>query len=158
MADKMELELAKNVYDTLCGMLDTFGWKYKKDEENLVAHFGVNGDDVLMQFIICIDAERQIIRLLSPLPFNMSKDKRLEGAVATCSASYIFSDGSFDYDISDGSICFRMTASFRKSLIGEGLFKYMIACAVRAVEDFNDKFLALDKGLISIDDFIKNKS
>ena len=78
----------------------------------------------------------------------------MEGAIATCAASYGLADGSFDYDLSDGQITFRMTASFRESEIGEELLQYMVSCACVTVDEYNDKFLAIDKGLISIDDFI----
>ena len=66
-------------------------------------------------------------------------------------------DGSFDYDLSNGAIVFRMTASFRDSVIGEGLFQYLISCSCAMVDKFNDQFLAIDKGLLSIGDFIANR-
>ena len=157
MADERNIELAKQVYQTLCEAIERREWNFGKDEENLIVHFGVNGDDILMQFILGVDADRQLIRLLSPLPFKMGEDKRMEGAIAACSASYGMVDGNFDFNLVDGSIAFRMTASFRDSVIGEGLFHYMIACSCAMVDKYNDKFLALDKGVISITDFITNK-
>jgi len=87
----------------------------------------------------------------------MSEDKRMEGAIATCVASFGMADGSFDYDLAVGRIVFRMTASFRESVIGEGLFQYMISCACAMVDEYNDKFLAIDKGLMSINDFIAKR-
>lgn len=158
MADEKKMELAKQVYATLCTAIDKREWNYQKDEEKLVAYFGVNGDDIPMQFILVVDAERQLIRVMSPLPFKMSESKRMEGAIATCVASYGMADGSFDYDLSDGTIVFRMTASFRESLIGEGLFQYLISCSCAMVDAYNDKFLAIDKGLLSITDFISSRS
>ena len=110
-----------------------------------------------MQFVLVIDVERQLIRLMSPLPFKMSESKRMEGAIATCVATFGMADGSFDYDLEDGSIIFRMTASFRESVIGEGLFQYMISCSCATVDKYNDKFLAIDKGVLSITDFIEKK-
>ena len=47
-----------------------------------------------------------------------------------------------------------MTVFFRESLIGEGLFQYMISCSCAMVDKYNDQFLALDKGILSITDFI----
>lgn len=158
MADEKKMELAKQVYTTLCAAIDRREWNYQKDEEKLVAYFGVSGDDIPMQFILAVDAERQLIRVMSPLPFKMSESKRMEGAIATCVASYGMADGSFDYDLSDGTIVFRMTASFRESLIGEGLFQYLISCSCAMVDAYNDKFLAIDKGLLSITDFISSRS
>ena len=154
MVDEKKMELAKQVYQTLCEAIERREWHFGKDEEKLLVHFGVNGDDIPMQFILIVDAERQLIRVMSPLPFKMSEAKRMEGAIATCAASFGMADGSFDYDLSDGTIVFRMTASFRESLIGEGLFQYLISCSCAMVDEYNDQFLALDKGIMSITDFI----
>ena len=129
MVDEKKMELAKQVYQTLCDAIERREWNFGKDEEKLLVHFGVNGDDIPMQFILIVDAERQLIRVMSPLPFKMSELKRMEGAIATCAASFGMADGSFDYDLSDGTIVFRMTASFRESFIGEGLFQYLISCS-----------------------------
>lgn len=157
MAEENKKILAKEVYNTLCGAIERREWNYEKDEEKLVVHFGVSGDDIPMQFILVVDEERQLIRLMSPMPFNMSEDKRMEGAIATCVASFGMADGSFDYDLAEGRIVFRMTASFRESVIGEGLFQYMISCACAMVDEYNDKFLAIDKGIMSINDFIAKR-
>ena len=154
MADEKKMALAKQVYQTLCEAIERREWNFGKDEEKLLVHFGVNGDDIPMQFILIVDAERQLIRVMSPLPFKMSEAKRMEGAIATCAASFGMADGSFDYDLSDGTIVFRMTASFRESLVGEGLFQYLISCSCAMVDKYNDQFLALDKGIMSITDFI----
>ncbi len=158
MNDANKMKLAKQVYKTLCNALDARNWKYGKEEEDLLVHFGVNSDDIPMNFVIFIDAERQLIRLMSPLPFRMSEDKRLEGAVATCAATYGMADGSFDYDVAEGKIVFRMTASFRESQIGEGLFQYLISCACAMVDKYNDRFLLISKGILSIADFINTDS
>lgn len=154
MIDEKKMELANQVYQTLCEAIERREWDFGKDKEKLLVHFGVNGDDIPMQFILIVDAERQLIRLMSPMPFKMSESKRIEGAIATCAASFDMVDGSFDYDLSDGTITFRMTASFIESLIGEGLFQYMISCSCAMVDKYNDQFLALDKGIVSITDFI----
>lgn len=153
-----KLQLAKQVYKTLCDAIDARQWKYKKDEEKLVVSLGVNGDDIPMDLILIVDAERQLIRLLSPLPFKMSEAKRMEGAIAVCAASYGVVDGNYDYDITDGSIIFRMTASFRSSTIGEGLLQYLISCACVVVDKYNDRFLALDKGMIDIGQFLAQEN
>ena len=158
MSEQKKMELAKQVYNWLCSALENREWSFGKDEEKLLVHFGVSGDDIPMQFILVVDAERQLVRLMSPMPYKMSEGKRMEGAIATCAASYGMADGSFDYDLSDGEIVFRMTASFRESLIGEGLLQYMISCSCAMVDKYNDQFLAIDKGLMSITDFIAIES
>lgn len=156
MADNMEL--AQQVYQTLCNTLDARGWKYGKEEEKLLVHFGVRGEDIPMNFVIVVDADRQLVRLMSPLPFKMCEEKRMEGAIATCVVNYGMADGSFDYDLSDGKIVFRMTVSFRESQLGEGLFQYMIDCSCAMADKYNDRLLALDKGLMSLSDFIAKRN
>ncbi len=158
MADEKKMEQAKRVYETLCSAIENRQWKFGKDEEKLIVHFGVNGEDIPMQFILMVDADRELVRLLSPLPFKMSEDKRMDGAIATCVASYKMVDGSFDFDLSDGRIVFRMTASFKESTVGEGLFQYMISCSCAMVDKYNDLFMAINKGLLSISDFIKKET
>lgn len=158
MSEQKKMELAKQVYNTLCSALENREWSFGKDEEKLLVHFGVRGDDLPMNYILVVEAERQCIRLLAPMPFKMSEGKRIDGALATCAASFKMADGGFDYDLSDGEIIFRMVASFRDSVIGEGLIQYMISCACAMVDKYNDLFLAIDKGLLSITDFIAKLS
>lgn len=155
MGDEKKIALARSVYERMCAALDANNWSYDKDEENLAVHFGLSGEDVPMRFILYVDAARQLLRLTSPLPFKMNEDKRLDGAIATVAASYGLVDGSFDYDINDGMICFRMTVAYRDDQLSEELFNYMIACSGAMVEEYNDRFLALNKGFIQVTDFIK---
>lgn len=155
MADEKKLELAQQVYQTLCDSLDHSNLKYGKEEEKLLVHFGMNGEDIPLHFIIFVDVEKQIVTALSPLPFKMSEEKRMEGAIAACAATYGMVDGSFDYNLGTGSISFRLTAAFMGSKLGEGIFQYMIGCAGAMAEKYNDMFLALDKGIISLQDFME---
>lgn len=157
MADERKLALAHKVFAGLCDALDAREWHYDKDEEKLAVHFGVKGDDIPIKIAMFVDVERQLIRLLSPLPFSMSEDKRIEGAVATCEFTDRLADGSFDFDISTGEIFFRMTASFRESVIGEKLFQYMISRACQTVDDYNDTLLALNKGVIDINKILASR-
>ena len=152
----IKFEVAKKVYDKLCEVFDKRDIRYRKDDENMIVHLGISGDDLPMDFIVIIDEKRQLMRLISPLPFKMPEDKRMEGAIATCAATYAITEGSFDYDISDGTISFRMTASFRESDIGEELFMYMVAYSSAVVDEYNDKFFAIGKGLLDISDYLDN--
>ena len=157
MFGKDNMSHAQQVYRTLCNTLDRLDWKYNKEKEDLLVHFGVNGDKMPIKFIITVDEERKLIRLASPLPFKMSEQKRVEGAIAACAASYGMADGNFDYDVSEGEIVFRSTASFSGSNIGEELFRYMLHCAYTMVNKYNIRFLSLDKGIIDFTKFLSDK-
>lgn len=158
MEEEIMLTHAREVFATLCRAIENGGWHYDKMEQELAVYFRVQGEDVPMQFVVRVDPERQLVRLMSPLPFKMSEARRMEGAIAACVASYGLPDGSFDYDLADGEIAFRMTASYRESQIGEGLFHYMLACSCVTVDKFNEKFLAIDSGSLSLADFIAGQN
>lgn len=154
MADEKDLMQALEVYKTLCEALDDKGWRYKKNEEKLEIECGVQGEDLPMDIRVWANPDRGIITLLSHMPFVVPQDKRLDAAVAVSVANNILVDGCFDYDIKDGHLFFRMTNSFRESRIGKDLLDYMILCSLQTIDDFNDKFLMLSKGLMSIDQFL----
>lgn len=147
--------LANQIYWTLCDALDERGWSYEKEEDKLLVHFGVSGNDIPMQILILVDADRQLIRVMAPIGFRMKEDKLLDGAIACTVASYGMVDGNFDYDVSDGSIVYRLTASYRGSKIGKGLFHYLIDCTCVTVDDYNEKFFGLNTGTLTLQDFIE---
>ena len=149
-----KMERAAKVYETLCAALDSHNWKYKRDDENLKIDSAAQGDDLPMEFTIRIDAERQLILLLSHLPFVIAEEKRLDTAIAVSIVNNDLVDGSFDYDIAGGHMFFRMTSSFIESDIGNDLFTYMLMCSLHTIDEYNDKFLLLSKGAIGLDSFL----
>lgn len=155
MAGTVNLKKAKEVFNSLCEMLDGKDGRYEKHEDDLVVTFIVGGDDIPMQFIMNVDAERELVRLISPIPVTFDDDKRIEGAIATSQVNYRLADGSFDYDFRGGKVFFRMTSSFRDSLISQKLLEYMMMCAAFTVDEYNDKFFMLAKGQMPIEEFFK---
>ena len=149
------MKKAVEVYDTLCSMLDNIGWKYDKVEEKLMIKSGVKGEDLPIDFLVIVKPRNQVVQFISSMPFNMPEDKRVEGALAICTANYGLVDGSFDYDLSDGQIVFRLTSSYRESLLSEALFEYMIMVSASTIDKYNDRFFMLAKGMITLEQFIE---
>lgn len=158
MEDEKKLKRAQNVYKTLCEMMDANELRYEKHDEELTINFVMGGDDLPMPFVINVEAERELIRLLSPIPTVFSEDKREDGAIATCRVNYGLADGSFDYDYKEGSIVFRLTSSYIDSLISKDVFEYMLGISVCTVDEYNDKFFMLSKGMMKLEDFFEKKS
>ncbi len=158
MSEELDMQKAVSVYNKLINMLDTNDWNYEKIEDKLMIRSGIKGEDLPIEFIIRIKPEQQIIQYLSVLPVEMPEDKRIDGAIATCVANYGLVDGSFDYDISDGSIIFRLTSSYRESTIGDDLFEYMIYVSSGTIDDYNDKFFMLAKGMMTLQQFIEKEN
>ena len=156
MDEQMKLEQAKNVFQTLCAALDHDDWHYKKDEEALTIECGARGEDLPMELLVKVDVDRMLVMLLSKIPFQIAEDKRLDVAVAVSVINNMLVDGSFDYDVASGRIFFRMTNSFAYSTLGEAVFTYLLFCTCSMVDEYNDKFLMLAKGMISLDKFISD--
>lgn len=154
MSDDRALRLAKANYNALCKKLDEMGWKYEKFEEDFVIKSGVRGEDLPIEFIIVVNPDTQIIRYMSQLPFNVGEDKRIDTAIAVCAANNGLVDGNFDYDVLTGEIIYRMTANFRESLLGGDVFEYMVIVSSKIVDKYNDRFLMLSKGMLSIEQFL----
>lgn len=156
MANENEARAAREVYDTLCNTLTSMEWNFDRDDEKLRVTFGVQGDDIPMHFVIAIDEDRQLVRLISFLPFEFGEDKRVEGSVATNQINYSLAEGCFDFGLNDGRPIFRVTTSFRESLVGDEMFRYMIHLACYTVDRYNDQLEALSNGTLTIQKFLED--
>ena len=154
MPEEKVLKQAQAVYKALCAMLDERGWRYTKDESELLIRCGAQGEDLPMEIMIRVDVERQIVTLLSPMPFTVPDARRTALAVAVTLANNGMVDGSFDYDYLTGRILFRMTSSYRQSLIGKKMFAYMLDCSCYTIDEYNDKFLAVAQTEMSINEIL----
>jgi len=148
-----DLAKAQETFDNLCAMLNEDDWKYSK-EEDLVVRFSAQGDDIPMDFIIVVDPNPGLVCLYSMLPFNIADEKIVDAAIAACAINSRLKNGSFDLDISDGSIKFRLAQAYFDSAIGKEVFQYMVYVSAHTVDEYNDKFMMLSKGALSINDFL----
>ena len=152
MADLKTLKQAKQAYNTLCSMLDNRQWKYSKNEEDLSIECRVQGDDIPMNIFFQIDTDHSLINLYSHLDVEVPKEKLVETAVAVNIINSVLVDGSFDYNILKGNILFRLTSSYKSSLISEKAFEYILDVSCSTVDQYNDKLDALIKGEYSLSD------
>ncbi len=149
---------AKLVYKTMIEALNERKWNFTRHDDDLTIVSDYQGDDIPIRFLISVDAQREVIRFAAPLPFKMGDDKRIDGAVAVCVANYGMVNGSFDYDISDGEIKFRLSTSYHDCEVGKGFFMDMMTTALFTTDNYNDKFMMLAKGAMTIDQFIQSEN
>ena len=155
MSEEKELKQAQAVYKSLCEMLDERDWHYEKYEEDLSIKCGAQGEDLPMEIVIEVDKERQLVSLFSKMPFNVGENRRAALAVAVSQANNGMVDGNFDFDYLNGRIYFRMTSSYRESLISKALLEYMLMCSCATIDEYNDKFLIVAKNEMSIDEILE---
>lgn len=156
MAKQMDSKIAKTIYEQLCTAMENRNWRYDKFDDEYAIRFEVMGEDIPMYFTLAVDVERQLVRLKSVLTFNFDEDRRMEGAIATNRINYALADGYFEYDITDGEVAFKLSTSCRDSLISDATIEYMVRCGLFVVEEFNDKLLAVSKGYMTIQQFLKD--
>lgn len=156
MEDRKYLEQARAVFDTFCKTLDKNEWKYQKDPEKLMIGCVVRGEDLPMEITFCADAKRALLSVFSHMPFVVPEDKRLDIAVVISTINNVLVDGFFDFDITGGHIFFRMSNSFVDNTISEEVMMYMLYCAAKTIDEHNDKFLMMSKGLLSVEQFLES--
>ena len=149
---------AMRAYATVIAMMDDDNLKYARDDENLRIDLGFDTEDLEVKIKFVIDEERELVRVFSFLPFKFPEDKRVEGAVATCVANHGMVNGSFDYDFSDGEILFKLVNSYKGDCFSKEAAGYMLGVAVSTVDNYNDRFFALAKGLMSLSNFVDKEN
>ena len=155
MADENLMEKAIAEYDLLCNTLDEMGWRYEKDKSKLAVETMVQGEDIPIRYLIQIVPDLQLLRLYSHMPFTVPEDKRLEMAYALNYVNSRIVDGSFDFNINEGIILFRITSSFLDSEIGNMVFAYMLQVTGTVVDEFNDKFYEYADGRITFEQLME---
>lgn len=152
---EIDMARAYEVYYNIINHLDSINWTYDRHDDKLVVSTGSSSDDLPINFLIVVNAKNQVVQFLSQLPFTFPEDKRIDGALAVCHVNYKLIDGSFDYDVADGKLLYRVTCSYRGSNLCDDLFDYILYIGASTVDDYNDKFYLLSRGEIDLMEFLK---
>ncbi len=148
---------AKRAFDNMIKMLDSRDWNYEKYEDKLTIRCSIAGQDLPIECLMMVQEANQVVQVYSTLPCRMPEDKRVDGAIAVCVANYGLCNGSFDYDISDGEIYFRLTTSYTETVLSDELMERMLFVAAATIDKFNDKFFMLAKNMMSLQQFIEGE-
>ena len=141
------------LYKTLCQTLDNMRWHYTKEEDQFVVRATAIGNDLSMDLFMKIDAERQVMYLKSPMPFIVPAPLRDKLATAVVMANFTMLNGSFEYDLSDGYLAFKMVVPYMESIVSERVCHYMIMVSCQMTDKFNDKFMALVDNTMTLAEF-----
>lgn len=144
---------AQVVYNTLCSTLDNMKWTYSKQEENLEVRTSAVGNDLTMKLYMKVDANRSVMYLKSGMPFTIPTDRIDIMVKAVIAANWAMLNGSFEMDMSDGYIAFKVVVPFMESIISEKVCHYMINMSCRMIDTFNDKFQKVAEGSMTLSEF-----
>lgn len=149
---EVNMEMAKTVYDSLCSVLDKMNIKYDKIEDKLAILVGYKGQDMNHDLVIVVNAKSEIVQIYEKMPYSIDPNRAADVAKAVCYVNSRLLFGHFVYNVED-KLSFELTQIYTGSLIGEELLQRMILLLIRIVEDYDDKFMALNKGYLKPEDF-----
>lgn len=152
-----DIKTGLDAFNLICSALESDGIFCKKYEEDLAVLGGIRVEGIPITLFFLVDKRLQTIQLESRLDLKMGEEKRAEGAIATLIANYGMSNGCFEYDLSDGSISFRLTTAFGGSRISQEAIGYMVYLTSAMVSKYSPKFSAINDGTMTISDFIDNE-
>ena len=148
-------EKAVKVYELFKKHLQDNKFRFDERPEELIISLTVHGDDLPQPTIIRVMDDRDLVQVLSPIPSKIPEDKRIDAAVAVSVANYGIVNGSFDYDMSDGEIRFRVTQSYKDMELSEECVRYILSIAFHTTDKYNDRFFMLGKGMMTLEQFIE---
>ncbi len=148
-------EEAVRVYDKFIDHLNSKNFHYTEHKDHLVIELTVRGEDLPQPTYIEIIEQRGVLRIISPIPARFPEDKRVDAAVAVATANYGIVNGSFDLDMSDGEVRFRVAMRYRNMDIDDEMIHYLLAIVFMTTDKYNDRFFMLMKGMMTIEKFIE---
>lgn len=156
--ENIQTPMGQKVYETIIKMFDGNEYKYDRHDEDHVVTCLVGGDDLPMEMLFVVHDQREVVQVISPMPFRVPEDKRTEIALATTLVNDRLIHGSFDFNLLTGRIVFRLTTSFVESILGPKMFDYMLNVSAATVDDYNDKFMMISKGIITFEQFLESET
>ncbi len=155
MDDREKLYEGRQILNDICAALDQQERKYTRNDEKLQVTFTAYGEDMPIDFKFIVHYKNQAVRLLGYLPFHAKENVRYDMAVAVAAANYGLILGQFDFDLSDGELRYRMSERYADSRIGYTVYQRMISTSVGVIEDYADKLMHLNKGMIDLERCLK---
>ena len=149
------MEMAKSMYERVATTLDNMELNYQRHDEDMVITLGMRGEDMDHDMLLIIREKNAAFSFLERLPFHLDPQKADEIAKAVCNVNNHLVLGGVTYEAGSDTMNFELSIPYNGSLIGEETIRRILVNAVKTVEAYDDKFLALNKGYISSEEFKK---
>ena len=146
---------ANAMYELIATTLDNMDLRYDRHDDELVIHLGAKGDDMNHDMLLFVLEKQEVISFVERLPFHLDPEKADEIAKAVCNINNQLVLGGFTYKAGAENMNFELSIPYGGSVIGEETIRRILMNAVHAVEEYDDKFLALNKGYLSSEEFKK---
>ncbi len=150
MGEVENMELAQELYETMCNFMDKKGFTYDKVEKDLMVVTGGKGEDLPILLSMQVNKDINQIMAMSIMPFNVKSECLVQMATAIAYANYECSMGQFVL-LNDNKIVFTLSTAYNDCIIGEEMFQYLFHATVTIVDKFNDKFIIVANEKLSLE-------
>ena len=143
-------------FKTFCAYLDGRNLKYdteKTESGSSKISLSGKGKDLTISFSIFFDVKNELISLLSQMPFDFKSDKMIEGALACAIVSDNLREGSFDFNIANGRVFYRLTNTVKGMDVSRELCEHIFEISTLTVDNYNDKLFMVAKGMMTTQEF-----
>lgn len=145
-------ERADAVYSCYCAYLDGKGLTYKRDDAERTILLKMTGDDFPITLLLRVEEENERTFVFGKLPFDLAREKRVDLIMATTYVNQVLAVGTYCVD--------GESVSYESNEIYAGLHGFspayaerVIGGALSAIDAFNDKLFAVNKGLMTVKEF-----
>ena len=150
MDEATKAQEARAIFNTLCQTLDNMKWTYSPNPDKMVVRTGARGEDLPMDLFLVVDPDMRVMCVRSPMPYQIPQDTRDVVGVAVNIANLSMLNGCFEYDRDHGHLLFRAVAPFHNCQLSQEVCRYMVTLTCSMVDRFNDKFLSVAKGNMTL--------
>ncbi len=148
-------KLADTVLRLIGEALDDIGLKYDKDAEHRRIDIQFVGNDIPIFVRFSVNALLENTALYSTLPFTVPEEKVLETAYLLNHINNRILDGSFELNINEGTVTFRINNSYVGCMISKESFDVLFRKAADTVDKFNEKLKAFVEDEMTADQFLQ---
>ena len=144
---------AQAVYDTMIRALKGIDWKFQELGDHVI-RYTYTGKDFPMDFLVMIRDKADMVLFRTVMPCRIPDDKMTEALLATHMANNKFRMGEFVLDFERKQVSFALNPLYEDATPREEWFIYLMQLAHMVADEYNDKFMMLAKGMISLQDII----
>ena len=150
-----DTERATAVVKAITDYMDEAKLKYEADREKNTVFITITGDDFPVTLMFSVSAEKARVETYSQLPFEIKKEKAVDVAMAIAAINARIAYGKFCLYFDKG-LCTYENSEYLTGLEGfsSEYGKALVVPAYSIVEEYNDKLFAVNKGMMSVKDFL----
>lgn len=150
-----DIQRADAAFKAITDFMDGAKLKYEANAEERTCFVTVTGNDFPVALLFSVSAEKQRVEAYSQIPFEIKKEKAVDIAMALTAINGRIAYGKFCLYMDKG-LCTYENSEYITSLEGftSEYGKALVATAYSVVEEYNDSLYSLNKGLMTVKDFL----